>query len=337
MNNSKWGGLAVCLSLIVFAGCKKKSDGGGGESTSGGGVTNHTLTLKKEGTGTGRVQSSAAGVDCGSTCLNASVAGTEITLTATPDTGMVFAGWSGGNCSGTGSCIVKLDTDKTVVATFNNPKSNLRSLVINKNGAGAGRVTSTPSGVDCGFDCSEDFTVGTVVTLASSPDSFSDFSGWGGACSGAGDCSVTMNSATSVSASFLPASLNGSWKGTGKFTVSGVLMSSFSVTGILTGTYCTSFYTVTHTGSTLISNHQVSSDGGTFKYSGTFYSKTFAMGSYSYTDNYCDGTDSRSWSSTKETPGTAPSFPSPFLNVQGGSIEEVIDGFLIQKRIVFKN
>jgi Polysaccharide lyase/Divergent InlB B-repeat domain len=66
--------------------------------------------------------------------------------------------------------------------------------------SGDGSVTGT--GIACPGDCSESFTSGAVVTLAAPPASGSTFSGWGGACSGTGSCSVTMSSAQSVTASF---------------------------------------------------------------------------------------------------------------------------------------
>ena len=45
------------------------------------------------------------------------VSGTAVALTATPDPGTVFAGWSGA-CSGTGECDVTMDSDRSVTATF---------------------------------------------------------------------------------------------------------------------------------------------------------------------------------------------------------------------------
>ena len=33
----------------------------------------------------------------------------QVTLTATPDAGSKFVGWSGGGCSGTGECTVTVD------------------------------------------------------------------------------------------------------------------------------------------------------------------------------------------------------------------------------------
>jgi len=53
--------------------------------------------------------------DCSIGCLYDD--GTPVTLTATPNSGYTFAGWSGA-CSGTGTCQVTMDSDKTVTATF---------------------------------------------------------------------------------------------------------------------------------------------------------------------------------------------------------------------------
>jgi hypothetical protein len=76
------------------------------------------------------------------------------------------------------------------------------TLSVNKTGNGSGVVSSDPAGIDCGTVCSADFVVGTLVTLNSLADTGSAFSGWSGACSGAGSCVVTMNAAQSVTATF---------------------------------------------------------------------------------------------------------------------------------------
>ena len=78
-----------------------------------------TLTVSKAGAGSGTVTSSPAGISCGTTCAATFASGTVVTLTATPATGSTFAGWSGGGCSGTGSCAVTLTATTTVTATFN--------------------------------------------------------------------------------------------------------------------------------------------------------------------------------------------------------------------------
>ena len=67
-------------------------------------VEPRTLTVAKSGTGAGTVTSSPAGINCGATCSANFNNGSSVTLTASPATGSSFAGWSGGGCSGTGTC-----------------------------------------------------------------------------------------------------------------------------------------------------------------------------------------------------------------------------------------
>ena len=64
------------------------------------------------------MSSSPAGISCGASCSAAFAGGTSVTLTATPASGSTFASWSGA-CSGTGTCSVTLDVDRSVTATFN--------------------------------------------------------------------------------------------------------------------------------------------------------------------------------------------------------------------------
>jgi len=77
----------------------------------------YTLTVTKGGTGTGTVTGSS-GISCGSTCSYAYTYGTIVTLTQAAATGSGFAGWSGA-CKGTGTCQVRMTSDKSVGATFN--------------------------------------------------------------------------------------------------------------------------------------------------------------------------------------------------------------------------
>jgi hypothetical protein len=44
--------------------------------------------------------------------------GSTITLTATPAAGSLFIGWTGGGCSGTGTCTVTMNGNTTVTAQF---------------------------------------------------------------------------------------------------------------------------------------------------------------------------------------------------------------------------
>jgi tetratricopeptide (TPR) repeat protein len=78
----------------------------------------YTLTVSKSGTGSGTVTSSPAGIDCGSNCTEDVKTDTKITLKAKADTNSTFTGWSGGGCSGTGTCVVVMNADIAVTAAF---------------------------------------------------------------------------------------------------------------------------------------------------------------------------------------------------------------------------
>ncbi|MEI6209704.1 MAG: DUF1566 domain-containing protein [Desulfuromonadales bacterium] len=79
-----------------------------------------TLSTSKTGSGSGTITSNPVGISCGATCSASFTNGTSVTLTATPDTGSAFAGWSGA-CSGTGTCTVTMDTAWSVRAVFKLP------------------------------------------------------------------------------------------------------------------------------------------------------------------------------------------------------------------------
>jgi hypothetical protein len=80
-----------------------------------------TLTVTKTGTGNGTVASSPPGVNCGGSCIGSYNQGTIVTLTAASTGNSLFAGWSGGGCSGRGTCIVTMNGDTTITATFVTP------------------------------------------------------------------------------------------------------------------------------------------------------------------------------------------------------------------------
>ncbi|MGB0911491.1 MAG: InlB B-repeat-containing protein [Nitrospirales bacterium] len=68
---------------------------------------------------------------------------------------------------------------------------------------GNGKVSSNPTEIECTSSCDASFEQGQSVTLAAAPQTGSTFSQWTGACSGSGSCQVTMDSAKSVTATFL--------------------------------------------------------------------------------------------------------------------------------------
>jgi hypothetical protein len=154
---------------------------------------NYSLSVSKNGSGT--VTSNPSGINCGSDCSETYIDGTSVTLTATPLGGWSFSGWSG-SCNGTGTCVLTMTSNKSVTATFTQDR------VLSVSTSGSGTVTSNPSGINCGSDCSETYIDGASVTLTATPSNNWTFSGWSGSCSGTGTCNLTMNANKSVTATF---------------------------------------------------------------------------------------------------------------------------------------
>jgi hypothetical protein len=80
-------------------------------------INTYSVSVQKLGSGTGSVSSSPPGISCGLTCSASFAHGTSVTLSAAPDSGSTFAGWSGA-CSGTGACTLTITAARSVSATF---------------------------------------------------------------------------------------------------------------------------------------------------------------------------------------------------------------------------
>jgi hypothetical protein len=198
------------------------------------------VTVTRTGTGTGTVTSSPAGINCGATCTASFDYGNPVVLTAAPNAGSTFTGWTGGGCSGTGTCVVTPITATTVTATFT---ASIYNLTVSRAGTGTGTVTSSPAGINCGATCTAPFVAPTVVTLTAAAGAGSTFTGWsGGGCSGTGTCSVAMTSAQSVTATFTLSIV------TITIAKTGLLAGSASVTssppGITCGATCSGSFAV---------------------------------------------------------------------------------------------
>jgi hypothetical protein len=88
------------------------------------------------------------------------------------------------------------------VPPMSQPPSSYQLNVIK---SGQGAVTSSPSGISCGTDCSETYAPNTSVTLTATPASSRIFTGWGGdgTCTGRNStCNFSMTSNKSVTANF---------------------------------------------------------------------------------------------------------------------------------------
>jgi Divergent InlB B-repeat domain len=182
----------------------------------------HTaITIHVTGTGSGVVGEQFFGtgpvnyctLDC--TYSYTTYGSADFKLTAAPDPGSVFSGWTGCTPDPHNVC----DTWTTpltatgqpsppccsVTATFTTSLSYPLGVTIASTVPGAsGAVTSSPPGINCSSSCSASFPHGATVTLTPAPNPGSSFEYWTGCDSLSGDtCTVTMDQAKNVQANFV--------------------------------------------------------------------------------------------------------------------------------------
>lgn len=160
-------------------------------------LTQRTLSVGKSGTGSGRI--TGTGINCGSDCGESYGYGTMVTLTATPDTGSTFTGWSGCTSTDENTCSVTMTSNKSVSAQFT---LNEHTLTATKTGTGSGTLTA--SGLSCDGDtCTGTYGHNATVTITASASSGSMLSDWIGCTTEDGNtCTVTMTSDKTVVATF---------------------------------------------------------------------------------------------------------------------------------------
>lgn len=175
-----------------------------------------TLSVTMAGAGSGSVTSNPTGIACSingniSTGTCSAVLSNGFSVTLTP-TGSGFAGWSGGTgnaaaCSGTGACTFNLAAGSNVTATFNVPPPS--TLTISNAGTGTGAVTCNANNAGFGA-CAPQYADGTQLVLHATANGNSTFTGWTGGTGNAtgcpnspADCSMTMNTNTTVTANFV--------------------------------------------------------------------------------------------------------------------------------------
>ncbi len=165
------------------------------------------IGLTIAGNGHGVVTFSPAGsrASCSASCRSRYSSGTEVTLVATPDTNMVFGGWTG-DCSGAGSCSVTMTASHTVRATFYKQSSGApQQLSLTLQGSGTGTVSVLGDGAAtvCASSCVASFGKGAMVKLTATPASGMLFASWSGGCIGRkATCLVRLTAAKSVTATF---------------------------------------------------------------------------------------------------------------------------------------
>ena len=206
--------------------------------TAGFDLATFTLRVSGAGTGSGSISSQAGltpAIACGSAagkvsgnCSATYLAGTVVTLSATPSVGSVFDGW-GGACSGATVCSVTVSQARSVTARF---VTRNFALTLSASGDGGGTITSgqgvspelscrASAGAATGT-CTGAYPAGSVLTLTAAPATGSRFGGWTGGCNGAESCTVTMDQARAVGATFelvpFTLTITGSGPGEGRVT-----------------------------------------------------------------------------------------------------------------------
>ena len=114
--------------------------------------------------------------------------GTEVTVIANPADAYQFSEWDG-DCTGSDGCVVTMNSDKSVTASF------VRVFTLTTH-------ANLPVGGTVSPNNATSHTADSHVTVIANPTDGHQFSGWGGDCTGRSPCVVTMDAAKSVTANF---------------------------------------------------------------------------------------------------------------------------------------
>ncbi|WP_191906974.1 InlB B-repeat-containing protein [Adhaeribacter soli] len=121
--------------------------------------------------------------------------GTSVTLTATPNSGYKFSGWSGDVTGTTNPVTITMSSDNNITATFTPSVTQYNLNITTK---GSGTVTKSPDQAS--------YAQGTAVLLTATPNAGAAFTGWSGDATGkTNPLTVTMNSNKNLAATFAQA------------------------------------------------------------------------------------------------------------------------------------
>jgi uncharacterized repeat protein (TIGR02543 family) len=129
-----------------------------------------------------------------------------VTLPTPPQwPGHTFSGWNT-QANGSGTAFTASTPVIASLTVYAQWTLDTHLLTVNKTGTGTGTVTSDITGINCGGDCTETYDYGTSVILTATPtDHYNRLTGWSGtgiSCPGTGTCTVSMNAAKTVTATF---------------------------------------------------------------------------------------------------------------------------------------
>lgn len=171
--------------------------------------TKFALDLSTSGTGTGSFKCKVDG-GAEEACAAEYESGEEVEVVPNAAAGSKFAKWTG-DCTGTGACVLTMDAAHSVVGEFKTESTPPAEFTLTITPPSNGSI-KCDSGAGAG-SCAAKYTKGAVVTLTETPASGFEFAGWTGDCSGTGACSVTMDAAHTVGATFKAVSSGGGGDG----------------------------------------------------------------------------------------------------------------------------
>mgnify|MGYP006298377495 CR=1 FL=1 len=120
--------------------------------------------------------------------------GTTLTLTATPDAGWLFDGWSGDVSGSSSSLTITLNSDTQVTANFVEEDPDPVYYTLTLAVSGEGSVS----------DVGGTYEANTQVSIMAYPAAGNIFAGWSGDASGTSETiTITMDSDKAVTASFV--------------------------------------------------------------------------------------------------------------------------------------
>ncbi|OQY58519.1 MAG: hypothetical protein B6245_11355 [Desulfobacteraceae bacterium 4572_88] len=147
-------------------------------------IKTHSLTVTASN-GSVTKSPSASSYDCG----------TEVSLTANPNSGWHFVRWEGDTSGTSASASVTMSADRSVTAIFEEDIPDTYTLTKSVSPSSGGSVSASPD--------KSVYTDSESVTLTAGSESCYDFTGWSGACSGTSStCTLTMDADKSVTANF---------------------------------------------------------------------------------------------------------------------------------------
>ncbi|KKP60308.1 MAG: hypothetical protein UR55_C0012G0004 [Candidatus Nomurabacteria bacterium GW2011_GWF1_34_20] len=153
-------GASVTLNAVASTGYTFTGWSGGGCSGTGACTTSMTTSKTITATFTANTYTltyttNTGGTITGTTPQTVSYGASGTAVTATPDASYTFTSWSDGVATATRTD-TNVTANKSVTASFS---TNTNLLTTAKAGTGSGTITSNPTGINCGADCTQQVLV----------------------------------------------------------------------------------------------------------------------------------------------------------------------------------